>query len=276
MLLPRSSGDPEASSVPEPEILDARSLPRDAAAVGVFSERARAIEQRIRALDSTLQECPHRSYGLEIRLAGAILHGSIPREQLVLDGHPRAGTGPRPLRRLLLRPSPEPIVHSYWESLGGSRQPIERISRLASCLYSDERRLRTTSATTARTPADPLRFRYPEAQAVVGALERRAERERGEGVSALQWAFCRFVDFNVAHPFTDGNGRTARALLVLDLAGSLGLRTPCLPLAPIAYLSSPAFCHYYRVLGVEGAWHEFYRLFLDLVEAAAVVAPRLV
>ena len=72
---------------------------------------------------------------------------------------------------------------------------------------------------------------------ISAAWEVRANRSEDRGPYAR--AFQRFLDFTQIHPFHDGNGRCARALLAYDLAKIVGDHSiAMLPLGPFTYLSS--------------------------------------
>lgn len=243
-------------------IIRAVEPPENASREPIYVERATDIECRIRATDERHAHAPHRLYGLSLRVCGAVLNGAIPEDDLVAHGHHSAGTGPRPL---LLRPAPEPIVHSYWGTLTRPQQSTADICQLASCLYTTGRELRKSPASSTGIPDEPI-TQFADADSIERLLQQRRERRRAAGVSTLQWAFLRFLDFNSIHPFSDGNGRTARALLMLDIGGGLGLCAPCLPFDPVVYLNSYGFTHYYRRLHVANEWQPFFGFFLDIVE----------
>lgn len=81
----------------------------------------------------------------------------------------------------------------------------------------------------------------------------------------LAKAIWLFVDFLIAHPFTDGNGRTARLLFQAFLHAHGRLRAPLLPLGPVFLANQRAF------LNAIWAWEfaadpaVFYRFMLSAI-----------
>ena len=70
-------------------------------------------------------------------------------------------------------------------------------------------------------------------------LERLGSLDLQQFKDAKDWAAARFVAFVQAHPFADGNGRTGRALIQLDLGAAALIDAPVLPLGPVMYAHAP-------------------------------------
>jgi hypothetical protein len=66
-------------------------------------------------------------------------------------------------------------------------------------------------------------------------------------------AYC-FARTIIAHPYPDGNGRLARALVHAALARTREYRAPCLPLAPAFYMNGTKVAAALRALSDSGDW----------------------
>lgn len=139
------------------------------------------------------------------------------------------------LRRFFLRPSPEPILLSFVSSFRAENESLSKASDLASSLYGAKLTVRNGSIGSSGFFGAPTSYMHPDS--ISAAWEVRANRSEDRGPYAR--AFQRFLDFTQIHPFHDGNGRCARALLAYDLAKIFGDHSiAMLPLGPFTYLSS--------------------------------------
>ena len=83
------------------------------------------------------------------------------------------------------------------------------------------------------------------------------------------WRFANFLAF---HPFRDGNGRTARVLLLRDMSQLLNGAFVSAPIGAVIYAWQPIFIHTLRQIytGSEEAWSNFVSLMVEIVCAAFV------
>ena len=83
-----------------------------------------------------------------------------------------------------------------------------------------------------------------------------------ESIDPLLRAAIAHYQFEAIHPFRDGNGRTGRILMVLQLIQSGLLQFPILYIS--GYINQNRSEYYRRLLGVtaEGNWHEFIKYML--------------
>jgi Fic family protein len=79
------------------------------------------------------------------------------------------------------------------------------------------------------------------------------------------YAFARTI---IAHPFPDGNGRLARALVHAALARTYDLNAPVLPLAPAFYMHAGKVALALRHLSDSGDWNRFAAVFRIVLEEA--------
>ena len=80
------------------------------------------------------------------------------------------------------------------------------------------------------------------------------------------YAFARTI---IAHPFPDGNGRLARALVHASLARTTNYPAPFLPLAPAFYLNAAKVAAALRRLSDTGDWRAFASVFDDVLTHAS-------
>jgi hypothetical protein len=78
----------------------------------------------------------------------------------------------------------------------------------------------------------------------------------------------------LVHPYTDGNGRLARALFQVSMARSGLISAPVLPLGPLVYANHRSHDLALRRLGVTGDWQPLLEVLVGLTEKAAAYARR--
>lgn len=172
--------------------------------------------------------CPVDSFGLELRLAGRIAEGG---DIAAWTGAPAPAGYHAVIRRFFLRPASEPIIWSWWRTLDRGLRRVEDLFSLCDCLLGAPARLRdyVRSGPGGYAPLTEIDARL----AALGAMD------IAEFAEPVDWAAARFVSFVQAHPFADGNGRTGRALIQLDLGAAGLIRAPVLPLGPVMYAHAP-------------------------------------
>lgn len=129
-------------------------------------------------------------------------------------------------RKPFYRIAPEPILWSFWPELSDLRLTSNRALELASLLTGHRQAYRTKSVFGTDEHGRRFYFAPHFAQTELEVYLQAARHEQSlEG--ALETLFRSII---FAHPFLDGNGRFARALLT-GLLSHHGLITyPCLPL----------------------------------------------
>jgi Fic family protein len=92
-----------------------------------------------------------------------------------------------------------------------------------------------------------------------------------EGVDPLLRAIIAHYQFEAIHPFRDGNGRTGRILMILQLIQDRLLNLPVLYIS--GYINAHRSDYYRHLLGVtrDGNWHDFIRYMLEGFHAQARV-----
>jgi len=105
--------------------------------------------------------------------------------------------------------------------------------------------------------AERARTWWPEIQAVANSRE----------LAPLLPAYC-FARTIMAHPYPDGNGRLARALVHAALARAGNYTAPLLPLAPAFYMNAAKVAAALRRLSDTGDWDAFNAVFWLVIEDA--------
>ena len=113
-------------------------------------------------------------------------------------------------------------------------------------------------------PAEQARSWWLDIQAVAKSPE----------LAPLLPAYC-FARTIIAHPYPDGNGRLARALVHAALARTGNYAAPFLPLAPAFYMNAAKVAAALRQLSDTGDWDGFDVVFRHVLAEAAELARNL-
>lgn len=171
-------------------------------------------------------------------------------------------------RKAFYRIAPEPILWSFWPELADLRLTSPRALELAGLLTGQRQSYRTKPI----FGLDEHRRRFYFARrsapnALEGYLEIACDAQPLE--VALEALFRNIV---FAHPFTDGNGRFARTLLVGLLARHGLITLPCLPLNSVFEARKSAIASAFRTATEPGKQHLLQTLLCAAVNEAAALA----
>lgn len=211
-----------------------------------------------------VQEDPFNSIGQELRVAfaaiGKLLVARADNEFCL-----------RKCRELLLRPSVEPLLLARWNQLKSFDMTEPQLASLCSLLCGGSKQQARTKdsfglwgdQTVRFEPADQAKSWWADIQSVA----RNAE------LSPLLPAYC-FARTIIAHPYPDGNGRLARALVHAALARTIKYDAPFLPLAPTFYMNGTKVAAALRNLSDTGDWDAFNAVFWRVIEGAQALISR--
>jgi hypothetical protein len=172
----------------------------------------------------------------------------------------------RKCRELLLRPALEPLLLAHWNKLKSFAMTEPQMASFCSLLHGSKQQARTRDSYGLW---DNVRFE-PAEQARSWWSDIRAAASRPELNSLLPaYAFARTI---IGHPYPDGNGRLARALVHASLARTTGLAAPALPLAPAFYMHGAKIAAAIRELSASGYWDAFDGVFRIAIAEAAQLA----
>lgn len=132
------------------------------------------------------------------------------------------------------RPPSEPILWSFWPELSHLPMQPERALEMVSLLTGKKQSFRTKPIFGFDEHGRKFRFAPPPGRAWLEDMPH--DREVIQSPEAALTDI--FLNAIYAHPFTDGNGRFARALLLGFLAQCGLLTSPCLPLSSVFHSRS--------------------------------------
>lgn len=201
-----------------------------------------------------------QSVGMEIRIAASILSDEISCKEIMQDDH-----SIDKLRRLLIRPAVEPTTISYWRTLqpnnlveGNLVDFLEKLT--GECILTRTNQsfgINPNGITVFETPADTNRW----LQKLINISKREDLR--------LEIPLIMYVQTIFSHPFSDSNGRLARALLQTSLGKFHRFTFPVIALAPAFYMRSESLGAACTDLSQTGDWASTYVALLDTLELAA-------
>jgi hypothetical protein len=177
----------------------------------------------------------------------------------------------RKCRELMLRPAAEPLLLARWTKLRSFNMSEDEIANFCSLMCGSKQQARTKNSFGLWDGGDVC-FEPPEV-ALSWWKDIRAVAERVE-LAPLLPAYC-FARTIIAHPYPDGNGRLARALVHGALARTQGLMAPVLPLAPAFYKNGAKVAAALRDVSDSGDWEAFNAVFQNVLEDAAMMAKQI-
>ncbi|MBO6505499.1 MAG: Fic family protein [Kordiimonadaceae bacterium] len=237
---------------------------------GINRPGSRVLE-RIANFAQYLRGQEYRCFGNDIYLAGMVEAGKL--VFVTPNGFPSASmlhSSPKPL---YVRPSAEPIVHEFWEDMVVDQPDKETVRQLGSCLYGAPFRYRTNKLKTDQD-LDGLYSVFPNSEDPDSLIDEYWQLIPRQASDTLEACLVRYFNFVALHPFSDGNGRTARALLMADLARTAECSFVYLPLAVVKRVWLPLITEAERRLSLEreAAWADYVALMIEMLDTALGVA----
>lgn len=168
--------------------------------------------------------------------------------------------------RFAQRPATELVLWRSWPAMMGHTR-YEDIDVLMTGLLG-EVAVRRRHRSTTRLARDGTRSIFPPEAEAHGWLSRidKAESSDGNPLSQACFAYAQTV---LNHPYTDGNGRLARAMFQRSLGRSGVLSGPFLPLGPLVYSNHQAHDRALQHLGHTGDWGPFVTIMVALTGKAS-------
>src|SRR4051812_23200339 len=205
---------------------------------------------------------PCSTFGLELRVAYRI------------EARGAGAADTERLRQPFFRLAQEPIIWSWWDKL--KRAPLDpgEMLALASMLKGGEVRYREREMFAHGGGRAGNRYYETPARARSWIADiAAADRAGGDPVKKALYRFARIV---CAHPFSDGNGRFARAALQAGLARDGVIAAPCLALAPVFCLHSARIEDALSGLSRSGRWRFYFDAMGAVLDSALtwIAAPR--
>lgn len=213
--------------------------------IGVADLRGRLVTINVNATRETAAcyALPTSAFGLELKVA-------------FLMETERAAALDERLRRVFYRLAQEPIIWSWWQALQQVPLSPDAMLNLASILNGATVTYRYKEMHSAGEPGRPgLRY---EAQGRARSWLADIAAADEAGGDPIKTALYRYARIVIAHPFTDANGRMARAALQGGLARADLIATPCLALAPAFYLHAANVRDAIGSLSRSGHWPAYF------------------
>lgn len=177
----------------------------------------------------------------------------------------------RKCRQLCLRPAVEALLLAHWNKLKSFDLAEPQLANLCSLMCGTKQQARTHDSYGLMDGAD-VRFE-PAERARRWWNDIRSVAARQNMAPLLPaYTFARTI---IAHPYPDGNGRLARALVHAALARTTDYSAPLLPLAPAFYMNAGKVAAALRELSGTGDWERFNATFTDVLAHAAELARRI-
>lgn len=171
----------------------------------------------------------------------------------------------RKCRELLLRPAVEPLILARWEKLKSFEMTEPELADFCSLLCASKQGARTKDSYGLWEGSD-VRFE-PADKAMTWWNDIRVVVDDPDLSPLLPaYGFARTI---IAHPYPDGNGRLARALVHAALARTAHYSAPFLPLAPAFYMNGAKVAAALRRLSYTGDWQGFNDVFQSVLNCAA-------
>lgn len=143
---------------------------------------------------------------------------------------------------------------------------------LVQCIKQNTAGIRTTPGTTLSNPQGEVIYTPPSGEQVI--REKMANLEtfinENDSIDPLIKMAISHYQFEAIHPFSDGNGRTGRILLLLQLKLEKLLDVPALFLSEYIIKHKDMYYEGLRSVTENNDWSTFIRYMLDMVETTAI------
>jgi hypothetical protein len=209
------------------------------------------LKRRLKRLSETYA-APVSSFGLEAKVAWNLAGAGGPEED--------------DIRKTFFRVPQEPVILSWWDALQRWPVHLPLMLEIASLLNGQRVHARQgemvsyRGAGSAHLLYEGLEFSSSWLQDVAGV-----DTLPGDPVNKACYRFARIV---AAHPFSDANGRFARAALQAGLARAGLVRAPCLALGPLFARRGAEVRGALRELSQSSDWESFFKRMADILEYA--------
>jgi Fic family protein len=144
--------------------------------------------------------------------------------------------------------------------------------KLVQCIKQNSASIRVTSGTTLTDTKGDVIYTPPSGEKVIRELMANLEKFINEDNTIdplIKMALFRY-QFEAIHPFSDGNGRTGRILLLLYLKLSGLLDIPAIYLSDYIIKHKKEYYQKFRGVTEENKWEDFILFMLDMVEVTAI------
>lgn len=143
---------------------------------------------------------------------------------------------------------------------------------IVQCIKQNSASIRNTPGTTLRNTKGEVIYTPPCGEAVIRKKLTNWEKFINENVNLdplIKMAIMHY-QFEAIHPFSDGNGRTGRILLLLYLKHSGLLDTPAIYLSDYIIKNKAAYYKCLRDVTENNEWESYILFMLDMIEVTSI------
>ena len=144
--------------------------------------------------------------------------------------------------------------------------------KIVQCIKQNTASIRVTPGTTLSNPQGKVIYTPPSEETVI--REKLANLEtfinENNGIDPLIKMALMHYQFEAIHPFSDGNGRTGRILLLLYLKLSNLLDIPAIYLSEYIIKNKTAYYQNLRAITEKEEWENYILYMLDMIEETSI------
>ena len=139
--------------------------------------------------------------------------------------------------------------------------------KIVQCIKQNKSSIRNLPGTTLSNPKGDVIYTPPEGEAVIRQKLANLEKFINEdnGIDPLIKMALMHYQFEAIHPFSDGNGRTGRILLLLYLKASGLLDIPAIYLSEYIIKNKTEYYRRLRNVTEKGEWEKYILFMLDMI-----------
>jgi len=140
--------------------------------------------------------------------------------------------------------------------------------KIVQCIKQNTASIRVTPGTTLNTPQGEVIYTPPNGENVIREKLTNLEKFINENDTfdpLIKMALLHY-QFEAIHPFSDGNGRTGRILLLLYLKTSDLLKIPAIYLSEYIIKNKTAYYKKLRAVTEKNEWEPYILYMLDMIE----------
>lgn len=158
--------------------------------------------------------------------------------------------------------------------------------KIVQCIKQNKASIRNTPGTTLSNPQGEVIYTPPSGEAIIREKLSNLEKfinepvrsaggdysstgEHGRAIDPLIKMAIMHYQFEAIHPFSDGNGRTGRILLLLYLKLSGLLETPAIYLSEYIIKNKTAYYTCLRNVTENNVWEHYILYMLDMIEVTS-------
>lgn len=175
-------------------------------------------------------------------------------------------------RKPFYRPTPEPALLGYWDAIGTASFVDDNLLDFVSVIRGAAAEIREGEVCAGGDGDNGVLFEKPDFARWVDGMRRLYV----SGLPPVTEAIAIYAHTVFAHPFRDGNGRLARALIYGSLRRGELVSSPCLGLGPTFDLCRRPLAFATLALSERGDWPRYTQTLGKILTLCAVHADQAV